>query len=394
MNKRTTCRPVKKSDKPKKPRPDYPLFAHATRRWAKKIRGKLHYFGPWSDPEGSLQKYLDQKEDVLAGRTPRVRRDGLTIRDLVNRFLTSKRMLLDSGELAPRTWAVYHATCERITKAFGLSRLVIDLAADDFERYRSALAKKWGPVALGNEIQRVRVVCKYAYDAGLIDRPIRYGPGFKRPSKKVLREARYQKGPRMFQPHEIRAMVNGALVVGDAGPQLVRASVQLRAMFLLGINCGFGNGDCGALPMKALDLENGWAEFPRPKTAVKRRCPLWPETIASLQDVLALRKAPKDEAHAGLLFLTRKGGSWVKAKAENPISNETAVLHQARKRIIEHRQTLGEAGWRSPDDEGTAEGIRLPLRREGARPSATASDAAQQYQGDDGLLRQRRCRRP
>jgi hypothetical protein len=57
--------------KPSKPYPDFPLTAHPAGYWCKKIRGRLYYFGRWDDPEGALKKYLEQRDDLHAGRTPR-----------------------------------------------------------------------------------------------------------------------------------------------------------------------------------------------------------------------------------------------------------------------------------------------------------------------------------
>ncbi|MCA9036174.1 MAG: tyrosine-type recombinase/integrase, partial [Planctomycetaceae bacterium] len=66
------------------------------------------------------------------------------------------------------------------------------------------------------------------------------------------------------------------------------------------------------LPKRCLDLETGWLEFPRPKTSVDRRIPLWPETVASLKEVLPLRPpaAEKDDDH--LCFLTSNGTRFVR----------------------------------------------------------------------------------
>ena len=112
--------------KPSKPYPDFPLFPHATRRWAKKIRGKLHYFGPWNQPEAALQRFVDQRDDLYAGRKPRSESDGLDVRELLNRFLTSKLRQLEIAEITNRTFLDYKATCERIRDTFGVSRLVDD----------------------------------------------------------------------------------------------------------------------------------------------------------------------------------------------------------------------------------------------------------------------------
>jgi hypothetical protein len=47
------------SEKPKGPHSDFPPFPHQTGRWAKKVREKLHYVGPWAYHDGALAKYLD-----------------------------------------------------------------------------------------------------------------------------------------------------------------------------------------------------------------------------------------------------------------------------------------------------------------------------------------------
>jgi integrase len=302
--------PASAREKPAKPTPDFPLFPHATGRWAKKIRGKLHYFGKWEDPDGALRNYLEQKDALHAGRTPREETaEGLTVKGLANAFLNHKQHLVETGELSPLTWNEYRTACDLVVATFGKNRLVDDLGPDDFARLRVRMAHSWGPLRLVNMIQYVRSIFKHGTDAGLINRVVRFGPGFDRPSKKVLRLHRARQGPKLFTAAEVHQLLQAA-------------GVQLKAMILLGINCGFGNSDCGNLPLTALDLDNGWIDFPRPKTGIARRCPLWPETTLALRQHLASRPEPKDQAHAGLVFVTGCGLPWNRKTSDTPIARK------------------------------------------------------------------------
>jgi integrase len=270
-----------------------------------------------------------------AGRRARQVSAGVDVRHLCNVFWNAKHALVETGELSPRTMQDYQRVTDLIAEAFGKSRLVEDLGPDDFAELRNKLAKKWGPHLLGKTIQCIRCVFKFGYDTGMIDRPMRFGPGFKRPSKKTIRLDRATKGPKLFTADEVRQLRDAA------GP-------QLKAMILLGINCGFGNTDCAELPEKALDLEGGWVDYPRPKTGIPRRCPLWPETVVALRDALARRKEAKHEEDAGLVFITKYGARWVKSindekgvatGIDDSISKETAkLLHKLK---INGRKGLG-----------------------------------------------------
>src|SRR5262245_58629966 len=228
-----------KPTKPSQPYPDFPLLLHAAGVRAKKIRAKLHYFGPWDDPDGALQKYLAQKDDLHAGRTPRPAPEALTVKDACNAFLNHKRDKMDAGELSVRTWSKYKEVTDLLVGQLGKSRLIADLAPGDFAALKNQMTKRWGPLRVSDFIQHVRSVFKHAVDAGLLDRPVRFGPGFDRPSQKTMRLHRAAQGPRLFTAEEARQLISAA-------------GVPLRAMMLLGINCGYGNADVSGLPLAAL----------------------------------------------------------------------------------------------------------------------------------------------
>lgn len=288
--------------KPSKPTPDFPLFAHASGKWAKKINGRTRYFGTWGDPESALAEYRRHLNETTKPTTA-----GLCVKDAVNLFLGSKLAAKDAGLLSPRTYRDYLQTGKLCLEYFGRTTGVESLGPGDFSGYREHLvADDRGIVAVGNEINRARILFKWVADNDYIDRPVKFGPDFRRPSARLLRKHKREQGKKLFTAEQIR------LILDECG-------VQMRAMVLLGINCGYGPTDCATLPMGTVDLSAAWIVYPRPKTEVDRSCPLWPETVLALREALAKRHTPS-QGPSDRLFIMPSGAFW--DITTNPITKQ------------------------------------------------------------------------
>lgn len=67
-----------------------------------------------------------------------------------------------------------------------------------------------------------------------------------------MRKHRAKVGPKMLESDQLRRLLDAL-----EGKEAAEASLQMRAMLLLGLNCGYGNTDVATLPLSAFDLNSG-----------------------------------------------------------------------------------------------------------------------------------------
>lgn len=257
--------------KPQKPYKTFPLSASSSGSWIKQIAGKRHYFGPWHDPEGALEKYRREFPYLHAGIEPP--RDSLTLRELLNAFDDEKSSMLGAGRISKRTYDEYMAVCTIIADVLGKTRPVESITPLDLKQVAHRLARgKSGqpvsPVTTKRMLTFARMVFKFANE--ILDCNVKYKQALRSPEKKLIRERRVAAGERMFEAAEIRTLIE------NADPNML-------VVTLLGINCGFGPTDMVELTTDR--IRDGFIDYPRPKTGVQRRCPLWPETQAAITAV-------------------------------------------------------------------------------------------------------------
>src|SRR3954471_2470820 len=165
-----------------KPYKAFPLTPHrAAKQWVKKHRGDSYYFGPLDNWQAALKRFEREWPYIVQGLTPPALADdadACTLRTLANLFLESKRNKIAAGELTELSYRDYYRSCKRLIDHFGADRRVDDLRPVDFEAFRAKLANKLGVTALFNEVNRCRVILKYASDQRLIPKPVHFGQSF------------------------------------------------------------------------------------------------------------------------------------------------------------------------------------------------------------------------
>jgi integrase len=317
--------------KPKKPNAEFPLFAANNGQWAKKIRGKKHYFGVWADPSSALQRYLYEKDYLTQGLpVPGVADPSqLTVADAVNGFLNDRADKLDAGELTQQTFSQYERFGKILAKELGRDTPLTAVGPDQLKKLRRSLASTRSPVALKGAVTCCRMILNHPFDDGLTDQRIRFGKSFSTPTAKALKKHKAQVkrergGRKDFEAGEVRDII-------------AQCSAPLKAMTLLGLNAGFSSTDIAELPINAVKGE--WLEYPRVKTGTFRRVWLWPETQEAIAAAMEFRP------HAKLVFVTRNGNKYRRVNEKgvivNSVGQQFEKAQQAAGTKISHRGHYG-----------------------------------------------------
>ena len=311
--------------KPKKPHKDFPLFPHATGRWAKKVRGKLEYFGPWEDPQAALESWVEHKDNLLAGRKRKTAAGvkQVSIDHACDHYLDHIEEKVDKGKRSKHWYEDVRGTCTIIKETLGRPWAIEGLDSDDFKQLadRFELTKSGrpaSPVTTQGHIHRTRGLFNWLMKAQLIKSVPAYGVVFDAPSQEEIDNHRDDQPTKLYSRRDVRALLRATK--GDAV-----ADRRMHAAILLAINTGCQNVDIETLQFKHIDWRKGWYIQPRTKKAKKRRAKLWRRTIKAIDRMVGDReRGPKD-----LVFVSSSGGEWrgrnCLAKEFKPIRDATGI---------------------------------------------------------------------
>ena len=207
-----------------------------------------------------MERYLEQAAYLHSGKMAETKpSDNLSIKTLCNLYLDYQKSRVTIGEIKPRQ--VYDQTrlLRHFARYIGPNRVVSDISTIDLQNYRNKLIKSGkAPNTINNHISAIKAMYHWAMDNELID----YAPNLK--AIKKISASKTEKP--VFSATQLAKLFS-------------EADTQMKAMILLGLNCGFGCTDCAQLKWESLDLKRARVSFPRGKTGIPRNLPLVKEGI-------------------------------------------------------------------------------------------------------------------
>lgn len=304
----TTPVQTRAMDKPRKPRKDFPLYAHGSGQWAKTIKGKKIYFGVWSDPQAAEHRYLQFLAD--SNSQPAGSNEG-TVFSVTEAFLDAKARQVEAGQLSHRQMEDLLTAVKMTVQFLGPHTEVDSLQPSSFLQMHGELQRRFqSPKGRASRIANIRSIFNWAYRQGIVDKPIRFGD-FRQPTnaniRRHVKELQRDHGKKLFNFVELALLLNAAKPV-------------MRAMILLGINCGANPADVKTL--RPADIDGEWLDYYRRKAATDRKAWLWPETRSAIE----LSSSGRDQ----FVFLTKYGNPWGTVRDRNcPITREFKKLLDA-----------------------------------------------------------------
>jgi integrase len=306
---------------PKKPYPNFPLFAAKNGQWRKDVRvngGKPRpfYFGPWAtDPEGkaAVKEWLSREPAIRAGTDHiRVSSTGpaLTLKDLLRRFLEQKQYEYSTGQLAAETLRDYIREANYLGTWAGAEAQVAAFTPDHFAGYRKHMeqSRSLGVDRLATSMRMVRAMFNHGGKMGWCPHPV-YGIGFDPPNT----------DPDAKAAAKIRKGEDVADLPIWTGEQiewlLAHSGPVMQAAILMGINCGVGPSDLAR--MTWLNIKGKRLSMRRGKTGIRREGYLWQRTrdaLAVLRTLPHQKAALERDGEKALVFLNKSGQALVTRK--------------------------------------------------------------------------------
>jgi integrase len=321
---------------------DFPLYLHGSGQWAKTIKGVKWYFG--TDKDAALNRYLDERDAIRAGRNPRTRvavaGESPSLAELGNLYSDYLRQRVAEGKIVPRTKKEAEKTIHKLIAISGKDDQPASWTVFDFQRIRDELFKPVGRkteirggvkgptverrsvATVDGDVRRIQAFLNWCHARKLIPAPD-YGDAMDQMNAKEKRLSKRQRGNRTIPTEQILATLD-------------QCSVWLKPLVMLAINSGMGNKDVGMLRIGDYDHSSHWLDYARHKTGCDRRIWLWPETHTCIGDYLKIRQFPFGKGNSDILFTTKHRSIWYRETEQ--------VTHDAIGKAFSRACELANAG--------------------------------------------------